>query len=317
MSTAGAVARLRHRLLEMGEEARGLRNPVAIVAALVALATLLLWPAVAAARTPEIQAHRGGTLETIAGKQVPKRPEETVATFRRAAKRGYAIELDVKLTSDGVPVTMHDATLDRTTDCEGEVAAISWKQLRRKCEVDLLGTEDNDKPMGRHDPLRAPVPKLRHVLRMAKHNHARINLEIKNIPTEPDYDPTSAYAERVAGVIKRSGFPVRRLIVQSFWPPNLDVIKADPYFSKATTSFLTLSSVNDAAPPYAAEHGYDWVSPQWPVDANYIAGAHDLGLRIVPFTIDTPHDLRKAGGSGIEALITNDPDLARKILKSA
>ncbi len=295
-----------------------MRKPAAAVAAAVVLsALLLLLPPLAAARVPQIQAHRGGTLETIGGKQVPERPEETVATFRRAAKRGYAIELDVKLTSDAVPVTIHDATLDRTTNCNGEVAAISWKRLRRRCEVDLLGSDGNDRPMKAKDPRRAPVPKLRHVLRMAKRNHARINLEIKNIPTDPDYDPTSAYAERVAGVIKRSGFPVRHLIVQSFWPANLDVIKADPYFSKATTSFLTLSSANDSAPAYAAKQGYDWVSPQWPVDANYIAGAHDLGLSIVPFTVDTRRDLRVAASSGIEALITNDPDLARKVLGAA
>ncbi len=170
----------------MAEGARGigrlrsLRLRLALAAlAPVALAAL---PAAAQAGLPYIHAHRGGTFETIQGKQVPKRPEETLATFRHAARKGFVLELDVKLTADGVPVTIHDATLDRTTDCEGEVAALTYAQLRRRCQVDLLGSEGNEKPMGRHDSRRAPVPKLTQVLKMAKRRGARVNLEIKNIP---------------------------------------------------------------------------------------------------------------------------------------
>jgi glycerophosphoryl diester phosphodiesterase len=44
-------------------------------------------------------------------------PENTIAAFERAVRQGAdAIELDVRLTADGVPVVLHDATLDRTTE---------------------------------------------------------------------------------------------------------------------------------------------------------------------------------------------------------
>ena len=78
--------------------------------------------------------------------------------------------------------------------------------------------------------------------------------------------------------------PPSRLIVQSFWPPNLEVAKQ--LLPGAELSTLTLSSFNASGPVTAQQNGYRWVSPQWPVDAAYISDAHSRGLEIVPFTLD-------------------------------
>src|SRR5688572_21264861 len=52
-------------------------------------------------------------------------PENTLAAFRLALAQGApAVECDVHLSADGVPVVIHDATVDRTTDGTGEVAAL-------------------------------------------------------------------------------------------------------------------------------------------------------------------------------------------------
>src|SRR5690242_19995370 len=118
------------------------------IAGLLALAAILTFGAgTAEAGLPFIHAHRGGTLETVDGAQVPARPEETKATFEHAAERGFVLELDVKLTKDDVPVVIHDASLERTTDCDGDVGDMTAAQLRQQCEVDLLGSGDNTKPM--------------------------------------------------------------------------------------------------------------------------------------------------------------------------
>ena len=59
-------------------------------------------------------------------------PENTLAAFEAAIRQGVdAIELDVRLTEDGVPVVLHDDTLDRTTDGQGPVDALSYQLLRR------------------------------------------------------------------------------------------------------------------------------------------------------------------------------------------
>ena len=78
---------------------------------------------VAGAPRPMVVGHRG----------VPRlHQENTLAGFRRAAALGIpAIELDVVLSADGVPVVFHDADVDRLTDGRGAVADLTWDQLAR------------------------------------------------------------------------------------------------------------------------------------------------------------------------------------------
>ena len=293
----------------------------------LAAITLALLPAGAAA-SPYIHAHRGGSLVRADGKQRARYPENSQAAFRAAAAAGYVLELDAKLTADGVPVVLHDATLERTTNCEGAVAAQTAVELREDCELDLLGTAEVSRQLRPADARRAPVPTLAEVLRLAGRRGASINLEVKNIPTDPDFELGDAFAESVAKTVRASGFPPSRLIVQSFWPLNLDVFEADPYFADAETSLLTLrdppTPLNQVGPAFARARGYEWVSPQWPIDelgglttAAYIAEAHALGLRVVPFTLDDAESVREATLAGVDAVITNDPAMGRRVIARA
>src|SRR3954471_8516604 len=59
-------------------------------------------------------------------------PENTIAAFELAVAHGAdAIELDVRLTADRVPVVLHDATLDRTTSGRGPLGTLTLEQVRR------------------------------------------------------------------------------------------------------------------------------------------------------------------------------------------
>jgi len=77
----------------------------------VVLASIGATAPAAQAATPQIHAHRGGTL--LKGKA--KYGEESLAAYKNAARNDFVLEVDAKLTEDGVPVAIHDATLDRTT----------------------------------------------------------------------------------------------------------------------------------------------------------------------------------------------------------
>ncbi len=71
---------------------------------------------------PRVLAHRGGGALA---------PENTLAGLRLAARLGYAgTEFDVKLTAEGMPVLMHDESLDRTTSGHGAVAAAGFTQVQ-------------------------------------------------------------------------------------------------------------------------------------------------------------------------------------------
>lgn len=59
-------------------------------------------------------------------------PENTLESFRQAIALGAdALEMDVRLTSDGEVVVLHDPTVDRTTDGRGAVASFTWSEVRR------------------------------------------------------------------------------------------------------------------------------------------------------------------------------------------
>ncbi len=77
---------------------------------------------VAPSKTILISAHRGGAALA---------PENTLASFRNGIALGADfLEMDVHLTKDGMPVIIHDATIDRTTDGAGRVADFTLAQLQ-------------------------------------------------------------------------------------------------------------------------------------------------------------------------------------------
>src|SRR4051794_34519268 len=72
---------------------------------------------------PKVIGHRGAKAYA---------PENTLAGIRTAAQQGARwVEVDVKLTRDGVPILMHDDTVDRTTNGKGAAATLDFAELRR------------------------------------------------------------------------------------------------------------------------------------------------------------------------------------------
>jgi glycerophosphoryl diester phosphodiesterase len=266
-------------------------RPVQIIIAVVAT----LAGAGQALAAPTIHAHRGGTV--VNGKA--KFGEESYLAYKGAARHGFVLEVDAKLTKDRVPVAIHDATLDRTTNCSGEVRSLTGNGLRA-CRTDF--------PAGRP----TPIMTIKAVLEFAKRTGSRVNLEIKNVPTDPDYDSTPAYANSVMDAVIASGIPRRQLIIQSFIAANLDV--ARQRMPGVTTSLLAVQAINEPYLQAAADNDYDLISPEWPVSADYVNRAHSMGLDVVPFTLNTASAVRAANGAGVDALITDDPVAAARVL---
>ena len=274
----------------------------AVIAAVFLAAAL----APAAGAAPAIHAHRGGSV--LDG--VPSFGENTMPAFRNASRQGYVLEMDAKLTRDRVPVVFHDPELDRVTACTGAVADRTLAQLR-SCPVDMLGSPEGGlgtKPATTPEP----IPTLADVLAFARDEGAYVNVEIKNQPGDSDFDSGESFAEDVMGVVEASGLPKQRLIVQSFYPRNLDV--AERVLGGVDASLLTLAPLNPSAPAFASSAGYEWVSPEWPVSRDFVTEAHGLDRRVVPFTLNSATDITGAMGVGVDALITDDPALGQRTL---
>ncbi len=291
------------------------KSVVFTVASIVSM--LALAPTQANA-SPYIHAHRGGPLKTVGGELRPAFPENSLPAFRHSAKAGFVLEMDTRLTADDRAVVMHDASLKRTTTCTGLVSERTLAEIRGECEIDILGTDEVSRHLGKDDDRRAKVPTTIQALQLAKKHGAAVNLEINNYPTDPDYDPSSpsGFALTVAEQVKDGGYPPSDLILQSFLPGNLTPFLDDPYFDDSGTSFLTFENVNNIAAAVAAGGGMNFISPQWPVSEELIQDAHDQGLQVAPFTFEERSDVRAATLAGADALIANDPLSARKAVKS-
>jgi glycerophosphoryl diester phosphodiesterase len=263
-----------------------MRTRLAVLTALI-----LCVPATAAAAAPQIHAHRGGTI--VKGKATYG--EESLAAYRRAARNDFVLEVDAKLTEDGVPVAIHDATLDRTTTCTGEVRTFTLAELAG-CRIDFPG--------GRP----ARIITIQSLLAYARKAGTTVNLEIKNVPSDPDFDATPVYANRVMDAVIASRIPRSQLIIQSFVAENLDV--AVQRLPGVATSLLSLQAINEAYLQAAFDRDYDIISPEWPVTADYVRRAHGMGLDVIPFTLDTAADVRAARAAKVDELITDDPLMA-------
>jgi glycerophosphoryl diester phosphodiesterase len=243
---------------------------------------------------PAIVAHRGAS---------STRPENTLASFEEALRLGARIvELDVRLSRDGVPVVMHDPTVDRTTNGAGPVASMTAAGLA------ALNAGTAEEP--------AAVPALAEVLDLVSGRGA-VALEIKNLPGEPGYDARrEAAVEATHAELERTGFdgPV---LVLSFSPAAIAASKA--IAPTVPTGFLSTHDVPPAdALGLAARAGHDLVLPGTrsliPAGPAFVDAVHAAGLRVGTWTVDDPDELAMLLDRGVDAVASNDPEMALAVL---
>ena len=262
----------------------------------------------AAAPSPVIYAHRGGAAHA---------PENTMAAFRRThalfGGRGVWLELDTQATGDGQLVVIHDDSLDRTTDCTGDVVTKTLAEIA-PCNAAAHF------PGGW--PAAVSVPTLREVFVEGRDAGWRLMVEIKDIPLEANFDAGGRkVADALVALVAETGFPTDRLLVQSFWPLALDRVERR---APAIGTVLLTTSQLPGAPAgvgftvlanaaFAKARGYEVSSPDiGSVDfsAAAVRVADALGRRVVPWTIDDAPTMAKVARYGVDGIITNDPDLA-------
>ena len=217
---------------------------------------------------PLVLAHRGASAT---------RPENTLEAFAEARRQGAdGVELDVRRTGDGALVVVHDSFIgDRA------VAACTVAELPPS------------------------VPLLEEALDAC--DGLVVNVEIKNIPTQPGWDPEEGVAARVASLVAGLG---DRIVVSAFTVATIDAVKvAEP---DVPTALLTLPGYDQAAAAaMAADRGHEGLHPEDPaVDASVVSIAHELGLAVRVWTVDDPARLRQLAAFGVDAIITNTPAAA-------
>lgn len=237
-------------------------------------------------------AHRGASA---------REPENTVAAFEAALRDGAdVIELDVRLTSDGVPVILHDPDVSATTDGTGYVHEMTLGQIKRL----NAGGEGR----GRHE-----IPTLAEALASMRGRGSAIDLEIKNMPGEPAFDsPREAVLEASLEVLASSGFAGPALVSSFNW---LTIERSRELAPDIPTGFLSIGAVDAwAALVYARQAGHDFVLPQTnavtAAGEAFVEEAHQAEVRVGTWVADDEELLATLFGWGVDAVASNDPALA-------
>ena len=211
--------------------------------------------------------------------------QNTLDAFRLAVEMGTDfIELDVRRSRDDVLIIHHDAHLP-----DGRFIV------------------EHD-----YDDLPDFVPTLAEALDACE--GAKVNIEIKNEPDEPDYDEQHQISDAVVG-LALAFRPPEELLVTSF---NLDTVKRIrsvnedlPVGFVSGYDILQVQMLLD----HLAEIGMTAVAPYDPtVDRSFIERAHEAGLAVYPWTVNDPERMAELTEMGIDGIITDTPDVARSVV---
>ena len=233
---------------------------------------------------PRWIAHRG------AGKLAP---ENTLAAFRLGASYGWrAFECDVKLSADGVPFLLHDATLERTTNASGTAGDRPWAELSRLDAGAWHGRAFAGEP----------IPSFEAIARYVVANGYMLNIEIK--PT-PGLEAETGRAVALAARAHWAGQPVPPLL-SSFRPDALLTAReAAPELPRA----LLLDSLWDGWERFAeALECAAVVTNHKLMDVALIERLRADGRRALCYTVNDADDAKRLIGLGIDGLITDAVD---------
>ncbi len=243
-----------------------------------------------ARRAPLIVAHRGASGEA---------PENTFAAFQRAIEQGAdAIECDVHLSADGVPVVLHDHALDRTTDLRGLVRERTWEELSRADAGSWFGV-----------PFRGErIPRLDDLLAWCR-GRIPLSIELKNGPI---FYPG---LERLIVDRVRESEMLDQVSVISFDHPALLRLRA--LERRLATGALYAARLVDG-PGIARATGVQALLPHVAfVDRAMVEEAHRAGIAVSVWTVNQSDDVSLALSAGVDAVATDFPARTRRLIVEA
>lgn len=233
-------------------------------------------------------AHRGGAALA---------PENSLAAFGLASALGLRyLETDIRVTADGQLVCFHDDTLDRVTSATGPVRSKALRDLRR---LRINGIE--------------PIPTFDEALDAFPEQCFTVDLK------------DQAAIEPLVKSLRRKGV-AQRVCIAGAWDGWLGRVRSEvPEVTSALgwrslTALLTCAKTGLRPPKALATAPFAHVPVKLsrvPIFVErLVAMSHDIGVRVVTWTVDEPVVIRRLLDVGVDAIITNRPDVLREVLIS-
>ena len=220
-------------------------------------------------------AHRGANQEA---------DENTIKAYKIAAGYGVDfIECDPRLTRDGIFISMHDPSVERTTDGKGYVSEMTLSEIKS------LKTKNGE-----------PVPTLEEIFNFAKSAGVGVYLDTKG--------KDLVYLKQLTDFVEKSGMEKR--VIAGVWStrqlkwlnenqPEMKTCISWPWPSNSLGKLKKL--------------GADWVGTAVSLaDKEMINSAHKHGLKVITLQINDPKTISEKISLGIDAVQTDDPRLIKE-----
>lgn len=231
-------------------------------------------------------------LQVVGHRGFPARfPDNTIAGMALAFGVVGMVETDIRRSADGRLVLSHDPELHGLVVCES-----AWAELA------ALDLGFGQRPVTLAEALAAFPDRA-------------FNLEVKNWPGDPGFEPDGAIAVEVAAVSRPGD------LLSSFYWPTMDAVR-DSHPHVATGLLLEHPVPLADAISHAAERGHMAVIPEWPMltapgGADLVKVAHDAGVGVATWTVNDVEVALELARMGVDAIITNDPALMVRAVQEA
>jgi glycerophosphoryl diester phosphodiesterase len=212
-------------------------------------------------------------------------PENTLKAIRVGMVCADYVEVDVRLSRDGIPVIIHDARLDRTTSGTGQVNDLPLKELK---ELDAGSGEK--------------IPTLEEAITEVVQGDRGLIIEIKEPGSE----------EIICNVL--GNCIVAKVMAVSFHSGSLSIMKT--CLPDLKTGIIV---PNNQVHHQVEENGFsfDYILPRLDfLTPELVKRAHDSGKRVLPWTLNSRGELKKALIMGVDGFVTDDPCTALRTVQT-
>lgn len=223
-------------------------------------------------------------------------PENTLAAYRLSAQsRNYVVEGDLHFSSDGVPVMIHDDTVDRTTDGTGDVVDKTVAELQ---SLDA-GSWKNPKFAGEQ------IPTFEAVLRLCKKLNLFIFVELKTDLTVPE-------VQLILSLVRKTGMRGRVEFNHSYNLALARVVAEDSSQRVGLiVSTINLAEISKAEALQTASNKVSFLASHSNLTEALVSDAHASDISVYAWTVNVAQDAIAAAEMGVDGIITDGLNIAQ------
>ncbi|KIX90088.1 glycerophosphodiester phosphodiesterase [Staphylococcus microti] len=220
-------------------------------------------------------------------------PENTKRAYQAALSQHIdMLEIDLHMTKDGVLVGIHDDTIDRTSNGKGAIKELTLEALRSFNFSRQSDFAEN-----------VSIMTFDEILTLCKNYSKTLLIEVKKPKNYPNI------GEQIIQKLKNHAFPTNRVIIQSFDQTFIQqMAEIVPYMHYGV--LISKRKYWLKQPTFSEIAKYaDYVNPNYQlINKKFIARAHAVGLKIMPYTVNDSQTAKKLIQLGVDGVITDIPD---------